>query len=132
MGCTGLNAATSYDYTIYYNYLPSNQLENWMEVYAERFRNPVYRLFQSELETVYEEKVKNDNKPSIQFIRRMFREAFGDHPYGRETIGYGRHLKCPQPSAMKRFYDQYYVASNMTLLLVGDLNLAQARALATV
>ena len=26
MGCTGLNAATSYDYTIYYNYLPSNQL----------------------------------------------------------------------------------------------------------
>ena len=129
MGCTGLNAATSYDYTIYYNYLPSNQLENWMEVYAERFRNPVYRLFQSELETVYEEKVKNDNKPSIQFIRRMFREAFGDHPYGRETIGYGRHLKCPQPSAMQRFYDQYYVASNMTLLLVGDLNASQARTL---
>ncbi len=56
MGCTGLNAGTSYDYTVYYNTLPSNQLENWMEVYAERFRNPVYRLFQGELEAVYEER----------------------------------------------------------------------------
>ena len=41
MGCTGLNAGTSYDYTVYYNTLPSNQLINWMDVYVERFRNPV-------------------------------------------------------------------------------------------
>ena len=61
MGCTGLNAGTSCDYTIYYNYLPPNQLENWMDVYTERFRNPVYRLFQGELEAVYEEKNIGEN-----------------------------------------------------------------------
>ena len=126
MGCTGLNAGTSCDYTIYYNYLPSNQLENWMDVYTERFRNPVYRLFQGELEAVYEEKNIGENNAMNKFIRTMYTEAFGEHPYSRDVIGYGRHLKNPQPSQMKVFYDKYYVASNMTLLLVGDFNTAQA------
>lgn len=130
MGCTGLNAGTSYDYTVYYNTLPSNQLENWMEVYVERFRNPVYRLFQGELEAVYEEKNISDNNQMSTFIRGLFTEAFGEHPYSRDIIGYGRHLKNPQPSQMKVFYDRYYVAKNMTLLLVGDLDIATARRMA--
>ena len=130
MGCTGLNAGTSYDYTVYYNTLPANQLENWMEVYAERFRNPVYRLFQSELETVYEERNISVNEQMHDFSRNLLTESFGEHPYSREIVGLDEHLKNPQPSAMKRFYDKYYVASNMTLLLVGDFNTAQAKALA--
>ena len=130
MGCTGLNAGTTYDYTVYYNTLPSNQLENWMEVYAERFRNPVYRLFQGELEAVYEERNLYANEMMYTFSRNLFTESFGEHPYSRDIIGWDRHLKSPQPSAMKRFYDKYYVASNMTLLLVGDLNTREARELA--
>ena len=130
MGCTGLNAGTTYDYTVYYNTLPSNQLENWMEVYAERFRNPVYRLFQGELEAVYEERNIYNNNMMYSFIRNLFTESFGEHPYSRDVIGWDRHLKSPQPSAMKRFYDKYYVASNMTLLLVGDLNVNEAHQMA--
>ena len=126
MGCTGLNAGTNYDYTVYYNILPSNQLENWMEVYAERFRNPVYRLFQGELEAVYEERNLYANEMTYTFSRNIFTESFGEHPYSRDIIGWDRHLKNPQPSAMKRFYDKYYVASNMTLILVGDLNVKKA------
>ena len=130
MGCTGLNAGTSYDYTVYYNTLPSNQLENWMEVYAERFRNPVYRLFQGELEAVYEERNIANNEQMYTFIRNLFTESFGEHPYSRDVIGLDEHLKNPQPSAMKRFYDKYYVASNMTLILVGDFNTAEAKKMA--
>ena len=130
MGCTGLNAGTSYDYTVYYNTLPSNQLENWMEVYAERFRNPVYRLFQGELEAVYEERNIHANEQMYAFSRNIFTEAFGEHPYSRDVIGLDEHLKTPQPSAMKRFYDKYYVASNMTLILVGDFNTAKAKTMA--
>ena len=55
MGGTGVNAFTSNDVTCYHNQFPSNQLEKWLTVYAERFRRPVFRLFQSELEAVYEE-----------------------------------------------------------------------------
>ncbi len=130
MGCTGLNAGTSYDYTVYYNTLPSNQLENWMEVYAERFRNPVYRLFQGELEAVYEERNIYNNQQMYAFTRNLFTESFGEHPYSRDVIGLDEHLKNPQPSAMKRFYDKYYVASNMTLILVGDFNTAEAKKMA--
>ncbi len=130
MGCTGLNAGTSYDYTVYYNTLPSNQLENWMEVYAERFRNPVYRLFQGELEAVYEERNLYANEMMYTFSRNLFTESFGEHPYSRDVIGFDKHLKNPQPSAMKKFYDKYYVASNMTLILVGDLDTRQARQMA--
>ena len=130
MGCTGLNAGTSYDYTVYYNTLPSNQLENWMEVYAERFRNPVYRLFQGELEAVYEERNIYANEQMYTFSRNIFTESFGEHPYSRDVIGHDEHLKNPQPSAMKRFYDKYYVASNMTLILVGDFNTAEAKKMA--
>ncbi|MBO4403534.1 MAG: insulinase family protein [Bacteroidales bacterium] len=126
MGCTGLNAGTSYDFTVYYNTLPSNQLENWMDVYVERFRNPVYRLFQSELEAVYEERNLYANSSMYDFTRNIFKESFGDHPYSRDVIGLDDHLKNPQPSQMKIFYDKYYVASNMTLLLVGDFNTAEA------
>lgn len=129
MGCTGLNAGTSYDYTVYYNTLPSNQLANWMDVYVERFRNPVFRLFQSELEAVYEEKNMYDNRTGHDFSRNIFTETFGEHPYSREVIGLAEHLKNPQPSEMQEFFNTYYVANNMTLLLVGDFNTAEARRL---
>ena len=123
MGGKSLNAGTSYDQTMYYNIFPSNQLSKWMDVYVERFRNPVFRLFQSELEAVYEEKNMYGDGPINAFQEYMFKETFGEHPYGRPVIGYTEHLKNPQPSKMREFYNTYYVANNMTLILVGDFNL---------
>ena len=120
MGGEGLNAGTSYDMTAYFNSFPSNQVEKWMDVYVERFRNPVFRLFQSELETVYEEKNMYSDSPMAAFSELMFKECFGEHPYGRPLIGLTEHLKNPQTSKMREFYETYYVANNMTLIMVGD------------
>lgn len=129
MGCTGLNAGTSYDYTVYYNTLPSNQLSNWMDVYVERFRNPVFRLFQSELEAVYEEKNMCENQMGYDFSRNLFTESFGEHPYSRIILGLAEHLKNPQPSEMQQFFNTYYVANNMALVLVGDFNMDECERL---
>ena len=123
MGGRRLNAGTSYDMTVYYNTFPSNQLSKWMDVYVERFRNPVFRLFQSELETVYEEKNMYGDSPINAFQEYLFHETFGEHPYGRPVIGYTQHLKNPQTSRMREFYNTYYVANNMTLILVGDFDI---------
>ncbi len=123
MGGSGLNAGTAYDQTMYFNTFPSNQLSKWMDVYVERFRNPVFRLFQSELETVYEEKNMYGDNPIQAFQEYLFKETFGEHPYGRPVIGYTEHLKNPQPTKMREFYNTYYVANNMTLILVGDFNI---------
>ena len=123
MGGKSLNAGTSYDQTMYYNIFPSNQLSKWMDVYVERFRNPVFRLFQSELETVYEEKNMYGDNPVSAFQEYLFHETFGEHPYGRPVIGYTEHLKNPQTTKMREFYNTYYVANNMALILVGDFDI---------
>ncbi len=123
MGGKGLNAGTSYDQTMFFNTFPANQLSKWMDVYVERFRNPVFRLFQSELEAVYEEKNMYGDGPINAFQEYMFKETFGEHPYGRPVIGYTEHLKNPQPAKMREFYNTYYVANNMTLILVGDFTI---------
>ena len=82
----------------------------------------MFRLFQSELEAVYEEKNMYGDGPINAFQELLFKEAFGEHPYGRPVIGYTKHLKNPQPAKMREFYNTYYVANNMTLILVGDFN----------
>jgi predicted Zn-dependent peptidase len=130
MGGTGLNAGTAYDQTMYFNAFPSNQLGKWMDVYAERFRYPVFRLFQSELETVYEEKNMYGDEPIEAFKEYFFKEIFGEHPYGRPIIGLTEHLKNPQTSRMREFFNTYYVANNMTLILVGDINIEEAEKMA--
>ena len=130
MGGEGLNAGTAYDQTIYFNSFPSNQIGKWMDVYAERFRYPVFRLFQSELETVYEEKNMYGDEPLNAFTEYLFKELFGEHPYGRPIIGLTEHLKNPQTSKMREYFNTYYVANNMTLLLVGDINTEEVERMA--
>lgn len=122
MGGQGVNAFTSNDVTVYLNEFPSSQLQKWLEVYAERFRYPVFRLFQSELEAVYEEYNMYQDQPISVFLEDALAKAYGDHPYGRPVIGYQKHLKNPQISAMQRFFDTYYLPNNMTLVLVGDFD----------
>lgn len=123
IGSTRVNASTNYDYTNYYNFFPSNQINRWLDIYAHRFQNPVFRLFQSELETVYEEK----NRAGDNLQRRVsekFREyMYGDHPYSTQTVlGSVDHLKNPSLSKMYEYFDQHYVANNMALILAGNFN----------
>lgn len=125
MGGEGVNAFTSNDVTVYHNKFPSNQLEKWLTVYTERFRNPIFRLFQSELEAVYEEYNMYQDNPIMCYMEDALAEAFDGHPYGRPVIGYQQHLKNPQTSAMQKFFNTYYHPANMTLLLVGDFDAKQ-------
>ncbi len=56
IGASGTNAFTSLEQTVYVENIPSNQIENWAKIQADRFMNPVLRGFHTELETIYEEK----------------------------------------------------------------------------
>ena len=130
MGGKGVNAYTSHDVTVYYNRFPSNQLEKWMSVYYERFRYPVFRLFQSELETVYEEQNKYADDLFERAAMDLFKTVFGDHPYSNPILGHSEHLKNPQLSKMYTFFNTYYVPCNMTLILSGDMNIEEAKLMA--
>jgi predicted Zn-dependent peptidase len=123
MGGTRLNAATGYDYTFYHNSFPPFQIKRWLDLYAHRFVHPVFRGFQSELETVYEEKNMYSDNPyqavSTDFLKNIFEE---ENPYGRLIIGKTEHLKNPSIKRISEFYDAFYVPSNMALILAGDIN----------
>src|SRR6476620_6582218 len=94
---------------------------------SERFLHPVIRLFQPELEIVYEEKNRTlDNKDEI-ISDAVNKLLFKKHPYGQQTtIGEVEHLKNPSLEHVIDFYKKYYVPGNMCIALSGDINAADA------
>ena len=123
IGSTNINAFTNQDYTAYYNSFPPNQIEKWLELYSHRFQNPVFRLFQSELETVYEEKNIYMDNPLNIVIEEILKNVFKNHPYGQQSVlGKVEHLKNPSLEKMYKFYKDYYVPNNMVLALSGDFD----------
>ena len=125
-GGTKLNAETSIDFTSYYNVFSPQYLMQWLEINSERFLNPVFRMFQSELETVYEEKNMYGDYIGGLSMERLKERYFKDHPYAYPIIGSTENLKNPRLSEMRRFFEKYYVGPNMGLILCGDFKTEQA------
>lgn len=124
-GGSGLNAATSYDATIYFNTFSPQYMVQWAEINSERLINTVFRLFQSELETVYEEKNMYGDFIGGQVMDTLMARYFGPHPYAYPIIGSTKNLKNPRLTEMHKFFEDYYVASNMALILSGDFDAQQ-------
>ncbi|MGM0625096.1 MAG: M16 family metallopeptidase [Bacteroidota bacterium] len=123
MGARGINAFTGMEQNAYYNHFPENQMEKWLRLYAHRFKHPVFRLFQSELETVFEEKNMYNDQFETVLIEKFFEAFYQKHPYGQQTVlGKAEHIKNPSLKEMKNFYERYYVANNMALFLSGPFD----------
>lgn len=129
IGGEGLNAGTSYDNTIYYNSFPTSELSRWLELYTERFINPVFRSFQAELENVFEEYNMYEDMNMNHIRRFIFSNLYAGHPYSREIIGTPEHLRNPRLSKLIEFYNTWYVPNNMALILVGNFNSTEAKPL---
>ena len=121
-GGSALNASTSWDRTEYHNTFSPQFLEQWCELNSERMLNPVFRLFQGELETVYEEKNRAADNIATAAVERVMEAAFKGHPYQYPIIGSTENLKNPRLSDMEAFFHKYYVAENMGLMLSGDFS----------
>ncbi len=121
MGGIGLNAFTAFDQTAYFNSFPPGEVGKWIDLNSERLINPVFRAFQSELETVYEEYNMYQDQQQSQVRSFILGNAFAGTPYGRDVIGLGEHLKNPRLSQLIKFYNDWYVPENMALILVGNV-----------
>lgn len=115
------NAWTSYDFTCYVNQIPAYRMNQWLTLASERFINPVFREFQTELETVYEEYNRGKDEAGRAVQEKMLESIFGKTPYARSVIGLGEHLKNPQLSKLIEFYQKWYVPGNMVLVIVGNV-----------
>ncbi len=123
IGSEGTNAFTSNDVTCYTEDIPSNRLEQWAEIEADRFKNCVFRGFHTELEAVYEEKntsLAEDFEKALDAVDSML---FRNHPYGTQTvIGTQDHLKNPSLRTIRSHKDTYYVPNNVAICLSGDFD----------
>lgn len=121
IGANGTNAYTSNDVTCYVEDIPSNEVDNWARIQADRFQNMVIRGFHTELEAVYEEfniHLSSDNDKQWDALNALL---FPNHPYGTQTtIGTQEHLKNPSIVNIKNYFNKYYRPNNVAICMAGD------------
>jgi predicted Zn-dependent peptidase len=123
MGADGTNAFTSFEQTVYTEDIPANVVDKFLAVQGERFREPVLRLFHTELEAVYEEKNRSLDDDADKVYDMMFASLFPNNNYGKQTtIGTIEHLKNPSLNAIRNYFNSYYVPNNMGIIMSGDFN----------
>ena len=132
-GGVGLNANTSTEATRYFYSFPANKLELWMSLESERFLEPVFREFYKEKDVILEERrLRVDNSPIGQMVEALLDKAYNVHPYKRPVIGYEKDIRSLTRSDVQQFFDTYYVPSNLTVAIVGDVTPDKVKQLAQV
>lgn len=123
IGAKGTNAFTSNDMTVYQEDIPSNEIDNWAKIEADRFMHPVIRGFHTELEAVYEESnmsLTDDQEKAMQAIDSVL---FARHPYGLQTtLGTQEHLKNPSIINIENHRSNFYVPNNIAICVSGDFD----------
>ena len=123
MGGQGTNAFTSYEQTVYTEDIPTNAIDRFLKLQAERFRSPVLRIFHTELEAVYEEKNRGLDNDGRKVYETRNAALFPTHNYGQQTtIGTIEHLKNPSLIEIRNYFNKYYVPNNMAIIMAGDFN----------
>ncbi len=130
-GGTQMNAFTTEDMTAYFVAVPANKLELWIWMESERIRHPVFREFYSERDVVFEERrMRTDSTPLGKFEEEgnsMFWESV---PYQWPVVGWPSDIPAISKAQADEFYALYYAPQNITLILVGDFQAADAEGLA--
>ena len=127
------NAFTARDYTGYFQQIPASRLEDVMKLEADRFANNLWpdEEFVKELEVVKEERrLRTDDSPRAQLFEQMNATIFQASPYRRPIIGWMSDLDAMTPQDARDFYRQWYMPANAAVVVAGDVDVAQVRALA--
>ena len=130
-GASGMNAGTSYDFTIYFVNVPANKLELWFWMESDRLANPVFREFYAERSVVHEERrLRTDSTPIGKFEEQFNSLFWQSSPYATPIIGWPSDLEGITRDEALGFFDVYYAPNNLAAALVGDFDPDEAIALA--
>ena len=127
------NAYTTDDYTCFHLTFPTEALEKVVELESDRFQNLSYdeTAFKTEAGAVYGEYRKGRVNPYSVLFEELQNLAFDVHTYKHTTIGFERDIKN-MPNMYEyslSFFKRYYRPENVVLLVVGDFDPQQAKAL---
>ena len=130
-GASGMNAGTSYDFTVYFVNVPANKLELWFWMESDRLLNPVFREFYSERNVVHEERrLRTDSTPTGKFQEQFDAMFWGSSPYSWPVVGWPSDLEGMTREEALAFFDVYYAPNNVAAALVGDFDPEYAATLA--
>lgn len=122
-GASGMNAGTSYDFTIYFINVPANKLELWFWMESDRLLNPVFREFYAERNVVHEERrLRTDSTPIGKFQEQFESMFWQSSPYGWPVVGWPSDLEGITREEALTFFDTYYAPNNLAAALVGDFD----------
>ena len=129
-GGSSMNAFTTEDMTAYFVAVPANKLELWTWMESERILHPVFREFYAERDVVFEERrMRTDSTPLGKFQEEFTALFWESSPYAWPTVGWPSDIPAISKVQADEFYETYYSPQNITLILVGDFQTAQAEAL---
>jgi zinc protease len=123
------NASTSFDYTMYYEKLSSDKLELAMSLESERLKylTPTDQNFPSERDVVAEERrMSVDNSPYGVVFEQLLNSAFTAHPYHWHVVGFMSDIQNITLDDLKQHYKTYYLPSNATAVVAGDVKPKEA------
>ena len=121
-----LNAGTWFDFTTYFELLPSNQLELGLWLESERMLHPVIDSIgiATQKSVVTEEmKQTRDNRPYGRLLSELLKASYTVHPYKNDVLGKDPHIRNATQEDIKSFHDTYYVPNNAVLVVAGDIDI---------
>lgn len=124
-----INAWTSFDETVYHVVVASEFLEVGLDVLADALTQSSFVASELERErgVILEEVKQGLDDPDRGVTQRLFSGAFPHHPYGRPVIGSLETVSAMTRADVRGFYQERYVAPNVTLVVVGDFDAAKTR-----
>jgi zinc protease len=131
-GASTINGSTDNDRTNYFEVVPKNALEMalWMESDRMGFllSKVTQQTFVTQQNVVQNEKRQGDNRPYSQssyiIDKLMYPES---HPYNWQVIGSMEDLANASIQDAINFHNKYYGPSNATLVVAGDIDVAQTK-----
>jgi predicted Zn-dependent peptidase len=121
-GGENVNASTGQDLTTYHVSLPSNKIELWARIEADRMTRPVFRGFYTERNVVMEErKQRIESEPEGQLYEQFLAAAYIAHPYRRPILGWPADMKFLSLDYMETFFKRYHAPNNTIIAVVGDI-----------
>jgi zinc protease len=127
------NAFTSRDYTGFYQQIPSQRLEDVMQLEADRFQGNQWSdaEFAKEIEVVKEERrMRTEDSPRATLYESLSAAVFAASPYRRPIVGWMSDLDSMTADDVRAFYRRWYVPANAAVVIAGDVDVAQVRQLA--
>lgn len=117
-----VNAYTTYDHTKYYATAASRYAPEVLDLLADAVANASFdsQELKKEKEVVIEEIRMGQDDPSRRFFKAIFRQSFGDHPYGRPVIGSIKSVRAISRDDILNYRARWYRTPNMVVTAVGD------------